>query len=68
MQRVYTAQLILGDAVGPAAQAPGGVRGILIERPVIRREICALRMAGRSHSPAARTLLDAVAEVAPPRR
>jgi len=62
----------LGVAILPEealrAQAPGGVRGILIERPVIRREICAIRMAGRSHSPAARTLLDAVAEVAPPRR
>jgi LysR family carnitine catabolism transcriptional activator len=57
----------LGVAILPEealdAPASSGVCSVLIERPIIRREICTIRMAGRSHSPAARTLLDALAEL-----
>ena len=48
-----------------ASRCASDVRSVPIERPIIRREICTFRMAGRSYSPAARTLLDALAEALP---
>ena len=56
----------LGVAVLPEAaltvETSGGLRGIPIRRPVLRREISVIRAAGRSLSPAARTLVDALDE------